>query len=63
VLLGVPAPDASEQGGGEGEPEIWQGRLERLTGIDPTRCPVCNLDVGRLALAAELKSSRVKGHL
>jgi hypothetical protein len=52
VLLCVPAPEPSEEGDGDGEPETWQQRLERLIGIDPTRCPVCK--TGRLVYLESL---------
>ena len=40
------------QGAGNGEPETWQERFERLTGIDPTLCPVCK--TGRLVYLERL---------
>ena len=52
MLLCVPAPEPSEEGDGDGEPETWQQRLERLIGIDPTRCPVCK--TGRLVYLESL---------
>ncbi len=41
VLLGVAAKPVEPEVSGEEENETWEERLLRLTGIDPTLCPVC----------------------
>ena len=48
ALLGEPESEVSEASSQEG----WQSRLTRLTGRDPTVCPVCGK--GHLRLVEEL---------
>ena len=45
ALLEAPAPEPPAD-------ETWQSHLERLTGVDPSRCPVCG--EGRLVLTQDL---------
>jgi len=55
VLLRIPdsrGRSGTSEGGGDGEPETWRERLERLTGIAPTPGPVCK--IGRLVYLERL---------
>ena len=41
VLLGVEIPESDAATAGEEEAEPWEEQLQRLTGIEATRCPAC----------------------